>query len=172
MPRFLVPLALIAILIAPRVVAATEPAAPAVEGGAAGAEALPPEIVPTNPTGEAAPTGEAVPPTGESVAPGTGAERFKPAPAKGIQPTVSRLPKYWQCQDDLKHKLVVTPLDTTKPTVVLERGGKRVLATQQRSASGSKHMAPGGILFWDRGREATVQWGSNAVAATCTPLGS
>jgi membrane-bound inhibitor of C-type lysozyme len=132
----------------PLVVSATEPVG----------EALPPEIIPT---------GEA--PAVEGLAPPSGA-RFEPVPSQGIQPTVSRLPTYWQCQDDLKTRLVVTFLDTDRPQAVLDRGGKKVIATLQRSASGAKYMASGGILFWDRGREATLQWGSPN-ATSCTPLG-
>ncbi len=167
-------LALIAMTAMPRLAPATGVAAPPADGSAASSkpQARPEAIVPT---GEAAPAGAAAPPAGEGVPEGAGAapggQRFQPAPAKGIQPTVSRLPTYWQCQDDRKHRLVVTPLENTKtPTLLLERGGKKVLATQQRSGSGTKHMAPGGILFWDRGREATLQWGSPD-AASCTPLG-
>ena len=147
----------------PLVVSATEPVG----------EALPPEIIPT---GEApaveglAPASEGTAPApADDVAPPSGA-RFEPVPSQGIQPTVSRLPTYWQCQDDLKTRLVVTFLDTDRPQAVLDRGGKKVIATLQRSASGAKYMASGGILFWDRGREATLQWGSPN-ATSCTPLG-
>ncbi len=147
-------------MVLPLVVSATEPAGsdPSVVPSVPAGEALPPEIIPTD---------EA--PAAEGTAAPSGA-RFEPAPSRGIQPTVSRLPTYWQCQDDLKTRLVVTFLDTDRPQAVLERGGKKVIATLQRSASGAKYMASGGILFWDRGREATLQWGSPS-AASCTPLG-
>jgi len=154
----------------PLVVSATEPAgsdsavAPSVPAG----EALPPEIIPTDEAPAAEGTAPAPAPSVDPTPPS--GERFPPPPSQGIQPTVSRLPTYWQCQDDLKTRLVVTFLDTDRPQAVLERGGKKVIATLQRSASGAKYMASGGILFWDRGREATLQWGSPN-AASCTPLG-
>ena len=158
------------VLTVPLAAGATDPEArpPA----ASAEEALPPEIIPTEqapPADDAAPaeSGEAAPPS--DAAP-TGGERFGPAPARGIQPTVSRLPTYWQCQDNLSSRVVVTYLDTKKPSIVLERGGKKVIATRQQSASGIKYMAPGGILFWERGREATLQWGSPN-ATSCTSLG-
>jgi membrane-bound inhibitor of C-type lysozyme len=150
-------------LLYPWIATATEPAG----------EALPAEIIPTNEapgTDGDVPAGEgAAPAPADGIAPPSGG-RFKPAPSRGIQPTVSRLPAYWQCQDDLESRLVVTFLDTAKPQAVLERGGKKVITTLQRGASGAKYMAPGGILFWDRGHEATLQWGSPN-AASCTPLG-
>lgn len=80
--------------------------------------------------------------------------------AWAIQPTVSRLPTYWSCQDDLSSRIVVTFLDTDPPSAILSRGDKRVMATLQKSASGSKYMAPGGILFWIKGTSALVQWPS------------
>jgi len=75
-----------------------------------------------------------------------------------IEPTVSRPPTYWSCQDDLSSRIVVTFLDTDPPSAILSRGDQRVTATLQKSASGSKYMAPGGILFWIKGRSALVQW--------------
>ena len=122
------------------------------------------------PAGDAtapAPEG-AAPPAAQQTAPGT---RFKPAPSRGIQPTVSRLPSYWSCQDNLDRRLVVTYLDTKTPSVILERGSKKVIATLKTSKGvGSKWMAPGGVLFWERGKQATLQWGS-ANAASCASLG-
>ena len=162
------------LLMSPLLAAATEPEATPAE------EPLPPEIIPTEPApsaegevpaapGEEAPAPSQTAPSSPATTP-SGADRFGPAPARGIQPTVSRLPSYWQCQDDLTSRVVVTYLDTEKPSIVLERGGKKVIATRQRSGSGVKYMAPGGILFWERGREATLQWGSPN-ATSCTSLG-
>ena len=139
---------------------------------------LPVVALATEPSTEPAPP--AVEPAPTAVVPGAGSApaapskasgaRFKPAPARGIQPTVSRLPSYWQCQDNLDRRLVVTYLDTKTPSVILERGSSKVIATLQRSGSGAKYMAPGGILFWERGKEATLQWG-NPKAASCSSLG-
>lgn len=80
--------------------------------------------------------------------------------ASAIQPTVTRPPTYWSCQDNLNSRIVVTFLDTQPPTAILERGGERVTATLQKSASGSKYMASGGILFWIKGKSALVEWPS------------
>ncbi len=144
-------LTLTALLLLPYASGATEPAAVPTEAPAAAAAAPMP----------------AAPP-----APGTAPEgpRFTPPTSRGIQPTVSRLPAYWQCQDNPEVRVVVTYLDTARPSVVLERGGKKVIATLQKSGSGAKYMAPGGILFWERGKEATLQWG-NVVATQCASLG-
>jgi membrane-bound inhibitor of C-type lysozyme len=78
--------------------------------------------------------------------------------AWAIQPTVSRPPTYWVCQDNLNSRIVVTFLDTDPPTAILQRGKARVIATLQKSASGSKYMASGGILFWIKGKSALVEW--------------
>jgi len=138
-----------ALSLLPQVAGATDPAPPPASTPPAVAAPAP------APAQETAPTGR----------------RFTPPPPRGIQPTVSRLPSYWQCQDNLESRVVVTYLDTERPSIVLERAGKKVIATLQRGASGAKYMAPGGILFWERGAEATLQWGSPN-AASCTSLGS
>jgi membrane-bound inhibitor of C-type lysozyme len=78
--------------------------------------------------------------------------------AWAIKPTVSRQPTYWSCQDDLNSRVVVTFLDTDPPSAILARGDQRVTATLQKSESGSKYMASGGILFWIKGSSALVEW--------------
>ena len=78
--------------------------------------------------------------------------------ARAIEPTVSRPPTYWRCQDDLSSPVVVTFLDTAPPSVILTRGDKRVTAVLQKSASGAKYMASGGILFWIKGSGALIEW--------------
>lgn len=78
--------------------------------------------------------------------------------AWAIQPTVSRPPTYWSCQDNLNSRVVVTFLDTDPPSAILTRGDQRVTATLQKSASGSKYMASGGILFWIKGTSALMEW--------------
>jgi len=78
--------------------------------------------------------------------------------AWAIQPTVSRPPTYWSCQDDLNSRVTVTFLDTDPPSAILARGSQRVTATLQKSAGGSKYMASGGILFWINGKSALVEW--------------
>ena len=78
--------------------------------------------------------------------------------AWAIQPTVTRSPTYWSCQDNLNSPITVTFLDTEPPSAILARGSQRVTATLQKSESGSKYMASGGILFWIKGRSALVEW--------------
>jgi membrane-bound inhibitor of C-type lysozyme len=80
--------------------------------------------------------------------------------AWAIQPTVSRPPTYWSCQDNLNSRVTVTFLDTQPPSAILARGSERVIATLQASGSGSKYMASGGILFWIKGKSALVEWPS------------
>jgi len=89
--------------------------------------------------------------------------------AWAIQPTVSRPPTYWSCQDNLNSRITVTFLDTDPPTAILARGGERVTATLQKSGSGSKYMASGGILFWIKGKSALVEWPAGR-SYTCASL--
>jgi membrane-bound inhibitor of C-type lysozyme len=89
----------------------------------------------------------------------------------GIKATYQRPPTYWGCQDNLKSRMTVTILSTQPPTAIIERSGTRVIATLQESGSGAKYMAPGGVLFWIKGKEATVQWPPSPTAFQCANLG-
>lgn len=89
---------------------------------------------------------------------------------RAVAPTQERPPTYWSCQDDLNSRMVVLFLSTDPPTAIIERAGKRVTATLAPSASGSKYMAPGGVLFWIKGSEATVQWPPSEKAFRCSNL--
>ena len=89
--------------------------------------------------------------------------------APATEPTVRRPPTYWNCQDDLRSRMVATFLDTDPPSVILERGDKRVIAVQRASASGAKYMASDGVLFWIKGRSAMVEWPAGE-PYTCTML--
>lgn len=87
-----------------------------------------------------------------------------------IAPTRHRAPTYWSCQDDLSRRMTVIYLDTDPPTAIIERDSTRVTATLQKSASGSKYAAPGGVLFWIKGSEATVQWPPARTSFQCANL--
>jgi len=89
--------------------------------------------------------------------------------ASALQPTVSRPPTYWSCQDNLNSRIVVTFLDTDPPSAILTRGDQRVTATLQKSTAGSKYMASGGILFWIKGNSALVEWPAGT-SYTCASL--
>lgn len=86
-----------------------------------------------------------------------------------IQPTVTRAPSYWSCQDDLQSRIMVTYLDTDPPSVILSMGDNRVTATLQQSPSGAKYMASGGIVFWIKGQSALVEWPAGR-AYSCASL--
>lgn len=87
-----------------------------------------------------------------------------------IAPTRDRPPTYWSCQDDLSRRMTVIYLNTDPPTAIIERDSTRVTATLQESASGSKYVAPGGVLFWIKGSEATVQWPPARTSFQCANL--
>jgi uncharacterized protein len=64
---------------------------------------------------------------------------------------------YWNC-DGSKMPLIVTPFKTDPPSVNLVRGDEVTTAILRPSGSGSKYEADFAVIFWEKGREATLNW--------------
>ena len=62
----------------------------------------------------------------------------------------------YDCFDN--NAIKVTFLEITPPSVVLARGEEEVMAEKVAAASGTRYEAEDGIVFWDKGAEALVDW--------------
>ncbi len=83
-------------------------------------------------------------------------------------PVTSRGPMTWICSQARAgtDTLRVTHFATTPALVLLERGGETRPAFQVVAASGARYEGDG-ILFWEAGGEATLNW--LGTEATCRP---
>ncbi len=71
-------------------------------------------------------------------------------------------PVFYVCNRNPADEIVATFFPTDPPAARLERGDRQVIALQTRAASGSKYVADFGIMFWEKGGEAQVEWPEGA----------
>jgi len=78
-------------------------------------------------------------------------------------------PMRFRCTDSTgaRSAIVATFRGGTAGKVTLARRGKTVTAVQVRSASGAKYEGPG-VVFWSKGRDATVTWFGTALTCART----
>jgi membrane-bound inhibitor of C-type lysozyme len=67
-------------------------------------------------------------------------------------------PVTYHCNDARKSTIIAHFKQTDPPTVRLERGKNRVTATEGPTGSGARYVTADGILFWEKGGEAQVEW--------------
>lgn len=67
-------------------------------------------------------------------------------------------PTFYVCNRNRADEIVATFYRTDPPSVRLERGDSQIIALQARSASGARYVADFGIVFWEKGGEAQVEW--------------
>ena len=63
----------------------------------------------------------------------------------------------WSCSEK-NTKLQVTAFKTEPETIKLVRGNESTTAIQRRSGSGVRYLGSSGVVFWMKGREATLEW--------------
>ena len=63
----------------------------------------------------------------------------------------------WTCGEK-NTKLQVTAFKTEPETIKLVRGDESTTASQRRSGSGVRYLGSSGVVFWMKGREATLEW--------------
>lgn len=78
-----------------------------------------------------------------------------------------RDPVFYVCNGNPADEIVATFYPTDPQAVRLERGDSQVIALQTRAASGARYEADFGILFWEKGGVAQVEW-PQATKFTCT----
>lgn len=76
-------------------------------------------------------------------------------------------PVFYVCNGNPADEIVATFYPTDPQAVRLERGDSQVIALQTRSASGARYAADFGILFWEKGGKAQVEW-PQGTKFTCT----
>jgi len=86
-------------------------------------------------------------------APDTYVVEKAPSGGASVEPVV------FLCTDSTgaRSRIVATFAAGNPGKVTLKRKGKSVTAPQVRSASGAKYEGPG-VMFWNKGRDATVTW--------------
>ena len=67
-------------------------------------------------------------------------------------------PVFYVCSGNPADEIVATFYPTDPQAVRLERGDSQIIALQTRAASGARYEADFGILFWEKGGEAQVEW--------------
>lgn len=67
-------------------------------------------------------------------------------------------PVFYVCNGNPADEIVATFYQTDPQAVRLERGDSQVIALQTRSASGARYDADFGVVFWEKGGEAMVEW--------------
>jgi membrane-bound inhibitor of C-type lysozyme len=67
-------------------------------------------------------------------------------------------PVTYRCSDTGKSTIIAHFKQTDPPTVRLERGKEVVTATEGPTGSGARYVTADGILFWEKGGEAQVEW--------------
>ena len=67
-------------------------------------------------------------------------------------------PVFYVCNRNRADEIVATYYRTDPEAVRLERGDSQVIALQARAASGVRYVADFGIVFWEKGGEALVEW--------------
>ena len=67
-------------------------------------------------------------------------------------------PVTYHCDDFGKSTIVATFMQTKPSTVRLVRGQTFVTATEGPTGSGARYVTPDGILFWEKGGKAQVEW--------------
>lgn len=65
---------------------------------------------------------------------------------------------YFDCTGAAKAEIIFTPFATDPPTANLVRGDESTTVIQRMSGSGARYEGEFGISFWNKGREAMVQW--------------
>ena len=67
-------------------------------------------------------------------------------------------PVTYHCNDAAKSTIIAHFKQTDPPTVRLERGKATVTAVEGPTGSGARYVTSAGILFWEKGGEAQVEW--------------
>jgi membrane-bound inhibitor of C-type lysozyme len=67
-------------------------------------------------------------------------------------------PVTYHCTDAKKSTIIAHFRQTDPPTVRLERGRDTVTATEGPTGSGARYVTSDGILFWEKGGKAQVEW--------------
>jgi membrane-bound inhibitor of C-type lysozyme len=67
-------------------------------------------------------------------------------------------PVTYHCNDAKKSTIIAHFKQGDPPTVRLERGKDAVTATEGPTGSGARYVTAEGILFWEKGGEAQVEW--------------
>jgi membrane-bound inhibitor of C-type lysozyme len=80
-------------------------------------------------------------------------------------------PVTYRCNDAKKSTIVAHFKQGEPPTVRLERGKDSVTATEGPTGSGARYVTAEGILFWEKGGEAQVEW-PKGTRFTCSSKGS
>ena len=70
------------------------------------------------------------------------------------------------CDDD--SDIHATYVNTPPASVLLARGDQQVVVPQARSASGARYVGDG-IVFWNKGRDAMVEWQSEKLQCSEAP---
>jgi len=76
-------------------------------------------------------------------------------------------PKFYECNDSPNNDVVVTFFNGAKPAVRLERGENVAVGVITQSSKGSKYVSDDGVMFWIKGKQATMDW-PPANTLTCT----
>ncbi len=84
-------------------------------------------------------------------------------------PSGAMAPVIFRCTDStgVRSRILATFVGGTPGKVTLTRGAKTVTAAQVRSASGARYEGPG-VVFWSKGRDATVTWLGTALTCART----
>jgi membrane-bound inhibitor of C-type lysozyme len=67
-------------------------------------------------------------------------------------------PVTYHCSDAGKSTIIAHFRQTDPPTVRLERGKQTVTATEGLTGSGARYVTADGVLFWEKGGQAQVEW--------------
>ena len=67
-------------------------------------------------------------------------------------------PVTYHCNDAAKSTIIAHFKQTDPPTVWLERDKSTVTAVEGPTGSGARYVTSAGILFWEKGGEAQVEW--------------
>ena len=67
-------------------------------------------------------------------------------------------PVTYHCNDARKSTIIAHFKQSDPPTVRLERGRTTVTAVEGPTGSGARYVTSTGILFWEKGGEAQVEW--------------
>jgi membrane-bound inhibitor of C-type lysozyme len=80
-------------------------------------------------------------------------------------------PVTYRCDDAKKSTIIAHFKQSDPPTVRLVRGTDTVTAIEGPTGSGARYVTAEGILFWEKGGEAQVEW-PKGTRFTCTSKGS
>jgi membrane-bound inhibitor of C-type lysozyme len=67
-------------------------------------------------------------------------------------------PVTYHCNDAGKSTIIAQFRQTDPPTVKLKRGKDKITATEGPTGSGARYVTADGILFWEKGGQAQVEW--------------